>query len=126
MLGVATASHLSIRTWMMKKMPVKFPVIADSDGSLSASLGVLRTIDTGVFGAARAIVILDKEMRMIQMIANSETVTTSPERLRDMLIKARERVEEMEMEAMEEWSMDSNKCNGSYCKDKLDEVDKEV
>ena len=96
---MATASHLSIRTWMMKKMPVKFPVIADSDGSLSASLGVFRTTDTaGVFGAARAIVILDKEMRMVQMIANSETVTTSPERLRDMLIKARERVEEIEMD----------------------------
>ena len=124
MVGVATASHLSIRTWMMKKMPVKFPVIADSDGSLSASLGVLRTTDMGVFGAARAIVILDKEMRMVQMIANSETVTTSPERLRDMLIKARERVEEME--AMEEWSVDSNKCNGSDCKDKLHEVDEEL
>ena len=121
---MATASHLSIRTWMMKKMPVKFPVIADSDGSLSASLGVLRTTDMGVFGAARAIVILDKEMRMVQMIANSATVTTSPERLRDMLIKAREGVEEME--AMEEWSVDSNKCNGSDCKDKLLEVDEEV
>ena len=121
---MATASHVSIRTWMMKKMPVKFPVIADSDGSLSASLGVLRTTDMGVFGAARAIVILDKEMRMVQMIANSATVTTSPGRLRDMLIKARERVEEME--AMEEWSGDSNKCNGSDCKDKLYEVDEEL
>ena len=98
-MGVATSNHVSIRTWMMTWMPVKFPVIADRDGDLSSALGVLHSKAKEV-GAARAIVILDKEMRMVQMIANSETVTTSPERLRDMLIKAREGVEEME--AMEQ------------------------
>ena len=68
LMGVATSNHVSIRTWMMTYMPVKFPVIADRD--LSSPLGVLHSKAKDV-GAARAIVILDKEMKMRHLSVNT-------------------------------------------------------
>ena len=72
-MGVATSNHVSIRTWM----PVKFPVIADRDGDLSSALGVLHSKAKEV-GAARAIVILDKDIKLRHLSVNSEMVVTTP------------------------------------------------
>ena len=78
MVGVCTDSHISMRTCMMSFLKdVKFPIISDRDGDFSRALGVLKLKD-GEFGAARALVILDQEGRMIHMTLNNEHIRSYP------------------------------------------------
>ena len=54
-----------MRTWMMSFLEgIKFSIISDRDGDFSRAFGVLKLKD-GQFGAARALVILDQEGRMV-------------------------------------------------------------
>ena len=61
-----------MRTWMMSFLEgIKFSIISDRDGDFSRAFGVLKLKD-GQFGAARALVILDQEGRMVHISLHNE------------------------------------------------------
>ena len=66
-VGVCTDSHISMRAMMMSSFPdIAFPIISDRDGDFSRAFGVLK-LTNGKFGAAKALVILDTDVRMVHL-----------------------------------------------------------
>ena len=65
---------------------VKFPIISDRDGDFSRAFGVLKLKD-GQFGAARALVILDQEGRMVHMSLHNEYTRSYPMKVMEMIKK---------------------------------------
>ena len=84
-VGVCTDSHVAVRSFMTEHhlQGIKFPIISDRDGDFSRSFGVLKIFndETGAdrYGAARAMIILNEEMRMVYMALNNETTPSKPE-----------------------------------------------
>jgi len=75
-IGVATASHPSIRHWMMNRMNgIKFPVIADFSGEFSGALGVL---DRQTNCAVRAQAVISPQQKMIHLSVNNEFHVSQP------------------------------------------------
>ena len=68
---------------------IKFPIISDRDGDFSRSFGVLKIYndETGAdrFGAARALIILNEEMKMVYLALNNETTPSKPENVLSLL-----------------------------------------
>ena len=65
-MGVCTDSHVTIRTMVMQSQNlqgIKFPIISDRDGDFSRALGVLK-LKNGEFGAARALILLDRDVEL--------------------------------------------------------------
>ena len=62
----------------------EFPIIADRDGDFSRAFGVLKVKD-GQFGAARALVILDQEGRMVHMSLLNEYIRSYPGKVVELI-----------------------------------------
>ena len=84
-VGVCTDSHVAVRSFMTEHhlQGIKFPIISDRDGDFSRSFGVLKIYndETGAdsFGAARAMVILNEDMKMVYLALNNETTPSKPD-----------------------------------------------
>jgi alkyl hydroperoxide reductase subunit AhpC len=86
-VGVCTDSHISLRTMMMGSLQgVSFPIISDRDGDFSRAYGVLK-VKNGKFGAARALVILDREGRMVHMTLHNENTRSFPGKVVELIKK---------------------------------------
>merc|ERR1712142_1413805 len=84
-LGICTDSHISMRTMIMKFFPeLAFPIISDRDGDFSRSFGVLK-LKNGEFGAARALVILDTEGRMVHLSLHNENTRSYPDKVLSLI-----------------------------------------
>merc|ERR1719347_516486 len=84
-IGVCTDSHISMRTMIMKFFPeLAFPIISDRDGDFSRSFGVLK-LKNGEFGAARALVILDTEGRMVHLSLHNENTRSYPDKVLSLI-----------------------------------------
>merc|ERR1712142_1318027 len=84
-LGVCTDSHISMRTMIMKFFPeLAFPIISDRDGDFSRSFGLLK-LKNGEFGAARALVILDTEGRMVHLSLHNENTRSYPDKVLSLI-----------------------------------------
>jgi len=84
-VGVCTDSHISMRAMMMSAFPdIAFPIISDRDGDFSRAFGVLKLTD-GKFGAARALVILDTEGRMVHLTMNNENTRSYPNKVMELI-----------------------------------------
>jgi len=73
-VGVCTDSHVTVRTMLMNSASlkgIKFPIISDRDGDFSRAFGVLK-LSGGNFGAARAVAVLDPEMRLVHLRLRNE------------------------------------------------------
>ena len=90
-VGVCTDSHVAVRSFMTEHhlQGIKFPIISDRDGDFSRSFGVLKIYndETGAdrFGAARALIILNEEMKMVYLALNNETTPSKPENVLSLL-----------------------------------------
>ena len=90
-VGVCTDSHVAVRSFMTEHhlQGIKFPIISDRDGNFSRSFGVLKIYndETGAdrFGAARALIILNEEMKMVYLALNNETTPSKPENVLSLL-----------------------------------------
>ena len=116
LVGVCTDSHVTMRAMMMDSLKeVKFPIISDRDGDFSRSFGVLK-VGKGEFGAARAIIILDPEMKMIYMDLRNEQTKAHPDKVLDFL-KHIKRVRQSTGGLQE--GMITRSVNGSMNKDSL-------
>ena len=88
-VGVCTDSHVAVRSFMTEHhlQGIKFPIISDRD--FSCSFGVLKIYndETGAdrFGAARALIILNEEMKMVYLALNNETTPSKPENVLSLL-----------------------------------------
>ena len=60
---------------MIRLKGIKFPVIADIDGELSRSFGVLN-ISSGC--SARALAVLDPQFNLVHLAVNNEQTFSSP------------------------------------------------
>jgi len=84
-VGVCTDSHISMRAMMMSSFPdIAFPIISDRDGDFSRAFGVLK-LTNGKFGAARALVILDTEGRMVHLALNNENTRSYPDKVMELI-----------------------------------------
>ena len=84
-VGVCTDSHISMRAMMMSSFPdIVFPIISDRDGDFSRAFGVLK-LTNGKFGAARALVILDTEGRMVHLALNNENTRSYPDKVMELI-----------------------------------------
>merc|ERR1712240_180384 len=84
-VGVCTDSHISMRTMIMKFFPeLAFPIMSDRDGDFSRSFGVLK-LKNGEFGAARALVILDTEGRMVHLSLQNENTRSYPDKVLSLI-----------------------------------------
>jgi len=84
-VGVCTDSHITMRTQMMSNLRgIKFPVISDRDGDFSRTFGVLKLKD-GKFGAARALVILDQQGKMVHLTLHNELAKSYPSKVLDLI-----------------------------------------
>merc|ERR1719431_1822984 len=84
-VGVCTDSHISMRAMMMSSFPdIAFPIISDRDGDFSRAFGVLK-LTNGKFGAARALVILDTEVRMVHLALNNENTRSYPDKVMELI-----------------------------------------
>ena len=116
LIGVCTDSHVTLRAMMMDSLKeIKFPIISDRDGDFSRSFGVLK-VGKGEFGAARAIIILDPEMKMIYMDLRNEETKANPDKVLDF-IKHIKRVRQS-IRGLQEGMITSN-VNGYMNKDSL-------
>ena len=71
-VGICTDSHIGMRTMEMESLQeVKFPIISDRDIDFSKAFGVLK-VNNAKFGAARALLILDTDGRMIYMTLHNK------------------------------------------------------
>ena len=85
MVGVCTDSRISMRTWMMSFLHgVKFPIISDRNGDFSRAFEV-RKLKDGEFGAARSLVILDQEGRMVHVTLHNEHTRSYPEKVVELI-----------------------------------------
>ena len=90
-VGVCIDSHVAVRSFMTEHhlQGIKFPIISDRDGDFSRSFGVLKIYndETGAdrFGAARALIILNEEMKMVYLALNNETTPSKPENVLSLL-----------------------------------------
>ena len=83
-VGVCTDSHISMRTMMMESLQeVNFPVISDRDGDFSRAFGILK-VNNEKFGAARALVILDTDGRMVHMTLHNEQARSYPDKVLEL------------------------------------------
>ena len=79
-MGVCTDSHVTIRTMVMQSQNlqgIKFPIISDRDGDFSRALGVLK-LKNGEFGAARALILLDRDMEVVHLSLHNEKTRSRP------------------------------------------------
>jgi len=84
-VGVCTDSHISMRAMMMNSFPdIAFPIISDRDGDFSRAFGVLK-VKNGKLGAARALVILDTEGRMVHFALNNENTKSNPVKVMELI-----------------------------------------
>jgi len=84
-VGVCTDSHISMRAMMMNSLAdITFPIISDRDGDLSRSFGVLK-VKSDNFGAVRALVILDKEGRMVHLALHNEHTRSYPGKVMELI-----------------------------------------
>jgi len=80
-VGVCTDSHVTVRTMLMNSASlkgIKFPIISDRDGDFSRAFGVLK-LSGGNFGAARAVAVLDPEMRLVHLRLRNEHTRARPD-----------------------------------------------
>jgi len=84
-VGVCTDSHISMRAMMMNSLSdITFPIISDRDGDFSRSFGVLK-VKNGKFGAARALVILDSNGRMVHLTLHNEHTRSYPVKVMELI-----------------------------------------
>jgi len=84
-VGVCTDSHISMRAMMMNSLSdITFPIISDRDGDFSRSCGVLK-VNNGKFGAARALVILDSNGRMVHLTLHNEHTRSYPVKVLELI-----------------------------------------
>ena len=79
-MGVCTDSHVTIRTMVMQSQNlqgIKFPIISDRDGDFSRALGVLK-LKNGEFGAARALILLDRDVEVVHLSLHNEKTRSRP------------------------------------------------
>merc|ERR1712226_1106599 len=79
-IGVCTDSHVTVRTMVMQSpslQGIRFPIISDRDGDFSRAMGVLK-VDDGSFRAARALLVLDKDVELVHVSLQNETTRVRP------------------------------------------------
>ena len=87
LIGVSTDSHVAIRTFMEEHhlRGIRFPIIADRDGTMSRSFGVLKTSSNNEFCAARALAILNEKRETVFLTINNEKTASDPDNIMDLI-----------------------------------------
>merc|ERR1719244_726416 len=125
LMGVCTDSHVALRTWMMSSLKgIKFPIISDRDGDFSRAFGILK-VNKDCFGCARALVVLNPEMKMIHVSLNNERTTSKPDQVLKWITDWKEGQKKGKQKSEEEPSSESesklknslNSSNSSNSKD---------
>ena len=88
LIGVSTDSHVAVRSFMQEHhlRGIKFPIIADRDGTMSKSFGVLKT-SNNEFCAARALAILNEKRETVFLAINNEKTASDPDNIMDLIKK---------------------------------------
>ena len=75
LMGIRKYSHFRYRKRFLRSLlGIRFPIICDKDGDFSRAFGVLK-ISKNTFGAVRALVVLNPDMKMIHISLNNEKTT---------------------------------------------------